>query len=61
MEVSLQTARSANVLIIVLKTVYGLNIKPINDPFVQAAEDGLIVSEGLIAGAYLVDAFPICR
>lgn len=47
---------------IILEIIYGFKIKPIGDPYVTAAEKAMNgASQGLLPGAYLVDAFPILK
>jgi hypothetical protein len=41
--------------------MYGIKIKPTNDPFVAAVKIALgAFLEGLVPGAFLVDTIPIC-
>jgi len=44
-----------------LDVTYGFDVKPVDDPYVKIAEDGLEFVKGLIPGSYLVDAFPSLR
>jgi len=46
---------------IILEAIYGFNIKPINDPYVRVAKEGVKIVEGIVAGTFLVDAFPFLR
>lgn len=43
-----------------MQSVYGFNIKPVNDPYVKIIEKGTDAVQGLLAGAFLVDALPFC-
>ena len=40
--------------------VYGFHVKPTNDPYVLLAESASEAGQGLIPGAFLVDALPFC-
>jgi hypothetical protein len=46
------------VLTIGPQTIYGFDIKSIDDPYVKLAEEGISFVEDLIPGIYLVDSFP---
>lgn len=41
--------------------MYGIHIKPQNDPFVRTVELAMTAVEGIISGAYLVDTLPLCE
>jgi hypothetical protein len=44
-----------------MSLTYGFEVKSHEDPFLAAAERGLILSERVtVPGAFLVDTFPIC-
>jgi hypothetical protein len=42
-----------------IQATYGFEIQSTNDPYVKMAGDALRVAEGLLPGAFLVDAIPI--
>lgn len=45
-----------------MRTAYGIDILPENDPYVENAEHALkAIAAATNAGAYLVDIVPICR
>ena len=45
----------------IMSLTYGFEVKSHEDPFIAAAERGLvIIEEATIPGAFLVDTFPIC-
>jgi len=46
---------------IILESVYGIQVQHHDDPYVRKLEIALSAVEGIIAGAYLVDMFPILR
>lgn len=47
---------------LILYIRYGIVVEPENDPYIAIAEKAVhAISEAGSAGAYLVDAFPICK
>jgi len=46
---------------ILLEVTYGFDVKPVNDPYVKIAENGMQFLRGLIPGTFLVDAFPLLK
>jgi len=47
---------------VILETVYGYTVKPVDDPYTLAAEKGMEnLGQGLLPGAFLVDAFPLLK
>jgi len=40
---------------------YGFDIKPVDDPYVKAAQDGNEFLKGMVPGSFLVDAFPTLK
>jgi len=45
----------------ILKTVYGFEIKTIDDPYIHIAEEGAKAADGLLPGRFLVDGIPIMK
>jgi len=46
---------------IILEVMYGFKIRPVNDPYIKIAEDGLGFVQGVIPGSFLVDALPLLK
>jgi len=46
---------------ILLDMTYGFDIKPVDDPYVKAAQDGNEFLKGMVPGSFLVDAFPTLK
>jgi hypothetical protein len=47
---------------IIMSITYGISIKPSNDPFITAAEEGIhLAASACIPGAFLVDLIPWLR
>lgn len=45
----------------IMKAVYGIDVKDMNDPYIHTAEQGLTaLAEAAMPGRFLVDVFPWC-
>ena len=45
----------------IIKTTYGIDVKPQDDPYIDSAEEALeVMAFGTTARGGLFDAFPIC-
>lgn len=45
----------------IMKAVYGIDVKSMNDPYIHTAEQGLTaLAEAAMPGRFLVDVFPWC-
>lgn len=45
-----------------MSVAYGIDVLPVNDPFIDTAEKAISgLSEAGVTGAYLVDVLPLCE
>ncbi|KAJ7722349.1 cytochrome P450 [Mycena metata] len=45
----------------IINVAYGIEVLPVDDPYIMMAEEGVKAAEAVIAGRFLVDTFPILR
>lgn len=47
---------------LVMDTIYGIEVRPENDPYIEAAEKHMAAqSVATVPGTFLVDFLPICK